>query len=286
MKAVRVAKASILLAATGLAFGVSALVFGPSASAKDTKSVTAVYDIGFNGFNIGSFKLWSDLSNKSYSLKADARISVLAGILFEWRGKTTSSGRVYAKRPRPKSYSFGYRTSDKRERINLEFSGNRVRDVAVSPPQKRNSKRVPVKSSHMRNVVDPLSALVMLTNIGSKKNSRQVCTRRLPIFDGKARYDLRLTYKTTKRVTTSHGYRGRAFVCKVKFVPIAGHKPGDDESRYAANNEGIEIWMIPLKEADLFVPYYVYIPTPVGTATLTSANFKVKNGGARGALLQ
>ncbi len=257
------------------------------AAAKDRKRIVAEYNIGFNGFGIGDFTLWSDLDGDEYSLRAKARISVLAGLLFEWRGDTASSGRVLAKRPRPYSYSFGYRTSNKRESIDIEFSNNNVKDIAVSPPQKRSSARVPVTRKHMRNVIDPLSAIVMLTNVGSNKSGEEVCTRRLPIFDGKARYDLQLTYKKTRTVSTNGGYRGPAYVCKVKFKPIAGHKRGDDESRFAAKNERMEIWMIPLREADLYVPYYVYIPTPVGTASLTSKSFRVDTSGrSRGALLR
>jgi len=289
MNAVRVfpRKASAFLAAAclmaGLAFTAATVT---PASAKDAKKVTAKYDIGFNGFSIGRFTLWSSLDDREYQLKAKARISVLAGILFEWRGNTSSSGRVYAQRPRPYSFNFGYQTSSKSETINLEFSNNYVKDVSVSPPQRESSKRVPVSRKHMRNVVDPLSAIVMLTNIGSRKSGREVCTRRLPIFDGKARYDLKLSYKGTKTVSTAHGYRGPAYICKIKFRPIAGHKRGDDEARFAAANDRMEIWMVPLKEADLYVPYYIYLPTQVGTASLTASQFDVKNGGSRGALLQ
>jgi hypothetical protein len=138
----------------------------------------------------------------------------------------------------------------------------------------------------MRNVVDPMSAIVMLTNVSSSKGGTEVCTRRLPIFDGKARYDLQFTYKKTKPVTTAHGYNGPAYICKVKFRPIAGHRRGDEEANFAANNEGIEVWMIPLAAADIYVPYYVNIPTAVGTATLTSSTFRVDSPGAQGALLQ
>jgi hypothetical protein len=72
----------------------------------------------------------------------------------------------------------------------------------------------------------------------------------------------------------------------VKFLPIAGHRPGDDESDFAAKTESMEVWMIPLAKAELYVPYYIYLPTPVGNATLTSSGFKVENGQARRALVQ
>jgi hypothetical protein len=281
MNAVRVIarKAIQCLPIFGLTACFASGVLSTSATAKDQKTITAEYNISFNGLSIGDFVLRSDLNGDEYNLKGRARISVLAGLLFEWRGDTASSGRVSASRPRPYSYSFGYRTSDKRESIGVEFSNNNVKEIAVNPPQKKSAARIPVTSKHLRNVVDPLSAVVTLTNIGSRKSGKEVCTRRLPIFDGKVRYDLRLTYKKTKSVSTGHGYRGPAFICKVKFLPIAGHKRGDDESDYAAKNEGIEIWMIPLHEADLFVPYYVYIPTPVGSAAMTSTAFRVERSG-------
>ncbi len=257
------------------------------AYAKDQKKITADYSINFNGLGIGSFKLWSDLNKDEYNIKSRAKISILAGILFEWNGTTASAGRLIADQPRPYTYSFGYRTSDKGENVDVEFANNNVKQIAVNPPQKQSSSRIPVTRSHMRNVVDPMSAVIMLTNVGSGKNGNQVCTRRLPIFDGKARYDIKLSLKKTKKITTAYGYDGPAHICKVKFVPIAGHKAKDDENDYAAKSEDIEIWMVPLSDADLYVPYYIYIPTPMGAATLTASGFLVETpGGERGALLQ
>ena len=259
----------------------------PAHAKKQRKDITAKYNINFNGFGIGSLKLWSRINGDKYTMKAHANISVLAGILFEWNGKTVSTGRVMAKRPHPSSYSFGYRSSKKGGSIDVRFSNNNVKHIAVNPPQKRSRKRVPVTRKHMRNVVDPLSAIMMLTNVEGKKGAREVCTRRLPIFDGKARYDLKLTPKKVKRITTSYGYKGKAYVCKVKFQPIAGHKTNSDESKFAEKTEGIEIWMVPLAKAGLYVPYYIYIPTPAGGASMTASGFLVETpDGARGAFLQ
>jgi hypothetical protein len=272
-----------------IAFGAAlmgAVTAGGAPALAQSKKVTANYNINFNGMNIGQIKFWSDQDPKEYKIKARATISLLAGILFEWQGDTSSSGQVMAKLPRPYAYSFGYRTSDKRESIDIKFANNIVEEIAVNPPQRESGSRIPVTRKHMRNVVDPLSAIVMLTNTGSKKSGTEVCSRRLPIFDGKARYDLKLSYKGSKRVTTAD-YKGQAYICKVKFLPIAGHRPGDEDSNYAAQTEAMEVWMIPLPKADLYVPYYIYVPTPVGSATLTSAGFEVETSGdARRALIQ
>jgi hypothetical protein len=163
--------------AGALAIGAAILFSGPAVaqSASDeapTKSakVAAKYGINFNGINIGEFKLNATLANSEYSVTAQANISLLAGMLFDWNGNTSSSGRMMSRGPIPYSYSFGYKTSDKSERIDVKFSNNVVREIAVNPPQRPSSARVPITRKHMQNVVDPLSAVVMLTNIGGNKN--------------------------------------------------------------------------------------------------------------------
>ncbi len=275
---------TLLVSLSGASLGLL-LAAGQPAYGKD-QQILAKYSINFNGLSIGDFRLNSSFSGDSYDLKARAQISLLGGLLFEWRGDTTSSGRLHSRGPRPSSFNFGFRSSGKSGDVALAFTGNRVSEMAVNPPQKSSDRRIPVTRAHMQNVVDPLSAVVMLSKRGLGKSGGEVCKGRIPIFDGNARYDLRLSYKTTRTVSGGYGYSGPAFVCKVKFVPIAGHKRGDDESEFAARNEGIEVWMVPLKAGGLYVPHYINIPTPVGTASLTASKFEVESGARRDAMLQ
>jgi hypothetical protein len=254
------------------------------ALAKDQK-ITAKYDISFNGLSIGDFLFVSNFWKSSYDMKARASISILGGLLFEWRGDTESSGRMHSRGPRPDTFRFGYRTSDRRGQVDLGFSGNRVTQLDVTPPQRTSSRQVPITRAHLQDVVDPLSALVMLSKSGLGKSSRQVCSGHIPIFDGNARYDLRLSYKQSSTVHAGYGFRGKAFVCKVKFVPIAGHKRGDQESEFAAKTNGIEVWMVPLKKAGIYVPHYIRIPTPAGTASMTALNFDVEAADRQNAML-
>jgi hypothetical protein len=258
---------------------------GRPAEAKDQK-IVAAYDISFNGLGIGDFKLVSNFWKDNYVMKGRASISILGGLLFEWRGDTESNGRLHSRGPRPASFTFDFRTSDKRGRIDLAFSGNRVTQLDVSPPQRKSSRHVPLERAHMQGVVDPLSAIVMLSKTGLNKSSRQVCSGTIPVFDGNTRYDLRLSYKKTQTVQSSYGYNGKAFICKVKFVPIAGHKRGDDESEFAAKSNGIEVWMVPLKKAGIYAPHFIQIPTLVGTARITASSFEVGPVERQDAMLQ
>lgn len=262
---------------------------GDAAHAAGAERVTATYSINFNGMSVGQFVMRANISERDYSLHADAKISLLAGLIFEWNGKTSTSGRVSDRKPSPNSYSFGYNTADKSERIDVKFSDNGVREIAVNPPSRPIGPRVAVTRQHMQNVVDPLSAVLILGNVGHEKSGTEVCNRRLPIFDGKQRYDLQLSYKRQKKVHLEEGYayNGPAFICKVKFVPISGHRPADAENNYAARNESMEVWMIPVSQSGLYVPYYIHLPTNVGTASLSAVSIEVGGAGAgRRALAQ
>ena len=89
------------------------------------------------------------------------------------------------------------------------------------------------------------------------------------------RYDLIFSYKGTRQLDSDGGYKGPAYVCKVKFVAIAGHKPGRKED-VISSSENMEVWLVPVPEAHLVVPYHVSIPTPAGAASMTSERFEIE----------
>lgn len=266
----------------GMMLGLAAAGAPVSAHAQDTEinpyvsKVAASYNIRFNGIGIGDFRFWSNLTTKQYTLSAKANVSVLLGMAFDWKGATSSSGTVTAKGPVPANYNFKYETSDKSEQIELRFANNSVSEVLLNPPKIPKPGRVPVTADHLRDVVDPLSAVILLSRVtGTKKGGTDACDRKLPIFDGKMRYDLIFSYKGTKQLESEGGYRGPAYVCKVKFVAIAGHKPGRKED-VISSSENIEVWLVPVPEAHLVVPYHVSIPTPAGAASMTSERFEIE----------
>jgi hypothetical protein len=238
-----------------------------------TVRVNATYDISFDGMSIGEFTLASSMTAREYQMNANANISLLAGILFNWKGKTSSSGLVTAGGPRPSQYSFAYQTSDKREQINLAFTDNSVTKVAFNPPYFASTKRVPITVDHLHNVVDPLSAVVLLSYARTQKQKQEACSKTLPIFDGKMRYDLIFSYKGTRRV--EDGYKGPVYVCRVKYVQIAGHKPGKKDNDLDAAAENTEVWMVPVADSNLVVPYYISVPTTMGRASMKSTKFEV-----------
>jgi hypothetical protein len=69
--------------------------------------------------------------------------------------------------------------------------------------------------------------------------------------------------------------RTSLFVCKIKYNPIAGHKPKRKSTRFWQNNEDMEIWLAPTASARLFVPYRVIVPSRIGPVVLSLSKLNI-----------
>ena len=229
--------------------------------------VKASYDIDFNGFNIGSFEFNASVHGNTYVLSGDARISALLGVI-KWRGLTRTAGKVNGLKPRPKAYTFEYRSGKKGGSIKMGFRSNRVTTVSASPPSPVTGT-VPLKPKHLNGVLDPLSAVMAMT----KARGDNPCAHRLPVFDGKQRFDLVLSYIGRQGIFTN-GRQSVAYICSVRYRPIAGYQD-NAQTRKMARSSGLKILLQPIASARLLVPYKIIIPTIAGSVTITSRRISV-----------
>jgi hypothetical protein len=228
--------------------------------------VTAAYDISWNGLSLGQFSFTSSIKGGRYSLVGDASLSA---VVFSWRGITRSSGTVAGGIPKPMTYAFAYEGT-KSGRLDMAFEGEEITKIKANPPIGSSPGRVPVTRSHLQNVFDPLSAVMAVSSAnGGSVASSNPCKRRIPIFDGKQRFDLVFSYLRKERLEGAGA--AIAIVCRVKYVPIAGHKM-NDETKFMASTNGIEIWMMAVPRANVYVPYVVNLPTLWGQAQMVSTS--------------
>lgn len=232
--------------------------------------VNAVYKINFGGLDIGSFRFQSKVSGNTYALTGDAKVRAVMGA-FEWKGTTTSAGTVSIG-PKPSNYNFDFNSSaiigkDKTGTVKMDFKDGGVASLVVVPSKPPPPDMVPLTVAHRQNVLDPLSA-VMAMSLGGTHNP---CNRKISIFDGKQRFDLMLSPRRQVRIAEARpsGQPSVGFVCRVRYVPIAGYRD-NEETKNLASNANIEITLRPVPSANLLVPHQVTIPTGAGTATLTA----------------
>lgn len=242
---------------------------------------SAVYQLRFAGITLGDYKLWSNVTPDRYSLQGQGKITFLASVLFELTGGATSSGELTPAGPRPGAFSFTFKTRKANGHLVMKFNNGMVSTVASQPPLTSHPAAVPVTEEHVRGVLDPLTALFMVAEAGTPGRPSSVCDRkRVPVYDGKYRFDLQLAHKKTVRVVRkkgkTNGYAGPAVICQVKYIPVAGHRADMRDVAMIAERDDIEVWLIPLPQGRTYVPYHVSIPTPYGTAQATSTAFHIE----------
>jgi hypothetical protein len=76
---------------------------------------------------------------------------------------------------------------------------------------------------------------------------------------------------------TPNGYSGFAAVCRVKFVPISGYRPDNSATKYIAQTDEIEVWLVPLPATVFYVPYRISVPTGFGSGSAELTSFQVDN---------
>jgi hypothetical protein len=262
----------------GFAVSLGALASLPgSSSAADLwpANIRALYEINLNGFSVGTFEFASQAESESYTLAANARLSILLGA-FTWAGDTRSFGMIVNQAPKPASFTFDFKSNLRAGSTKLGFSDGNVTDISNLPLTVPTVPIIPVREQHLKGVVDPLTAIMML----SRGAGADPCDRRIPIFDGRERFDLVFSRKGDMRVTEQapSGQPGVAHVCRVRYLPIAGHKI-DNETKYMAANDAIEVALRPVPSANVFIPYQINIPTMAGSASIVSKRVDIASPG-------
>lgn len=250
----------------------------PVNAATPHSRLAAVYTIRFAGIKLGKFEVWSNLNEESYSLRGKGKLKFITGLLFEIKGGTTSAGAVTKNGPKPTSFTFDFKTKKHHGKLAMIFKGDAVSQVTAQPPFVENPKDIPVTAAHVKGVLDPMSAMFFTATATKRNADGSICPGRIPIFDGKQRFDLHLSYIKTVQVKKrgKRGYRGPAVVCRIKYVPIAGYKPGNSGIKFMMDTDKIEVWLIRVPKNGMYVPYYISIPTPYGTASATSIGLQIE----------
>ncbi|WP_245280100.1 DUF3108 domain-containing protein [Hyphomicrobium sp. 99] len=239
-----------------------------SAEASDVSfpsQVGAVYRLSFNGFNVGKYHFDASYDGKSYIAKGHTEVSALFGA-FKWAGNFTGSGSVETKGPQPASFEMSTKTKSKTTSVKLSFDGPRVASVALVPNKSPSPEAIKLKPENLQNVFDPMGATLAISSV----NAADACNRTIPVFDGKARYDLRFSMKGREPIKEKRpsGQPAELLICRVKYVPIAGHKPKDFVNPWI-DYDHIEIALRAVPTAGIYVPYRVTVPSTIGSAIMT-----------------
>ena len=283
-----------LLTSLGLAAllcGAGAVLSAGGASAQDggkqalaeNATIQARYDVRLARINLGDFKLTTTIQGTAYRTTGVGNFSLLEGLLYKWKGTTASTGRVTSDGIQPAQDLLSYRGGKAVEEVRMSFAKGTVTELNLVPRKEPQADTVPITAKQLRNSLDPMSAAFLFARSTDTSGDMGVCRQTVPVFDGRMRFDIKLSPKRRIDIPKGGAYSGPAVVCKAKYVPVSGHRPSNDGVRMLSTTEEIELWMVPMVGTGLYVPYKVSIPTSIGYGVATATSFQV-SGAKRASL--
>ncbi|MEQ8404088.1 MAG: DUF3108 domain-containing protein [Oceanicaulis sp.] len=164
---------------------------------------------------------------------------------------------------RPYRYEHINYASDKGRVVGIDFP-ERVATPDVNPPF-GSMGEPPASDEERAGALDPISVMLGLA-LAMPGDRDEPCSGTLPVFDGKARYDLRFENQGLDSVRT-RAWRGDAVECHAYLEPISGYDPGDRPSDEETENP-VRIWLAPIN--DVYVPVRFRAATQIGDINVSA----------------
>lgn len=255
----RSSRRSIHLFGGLLAFAIAALAGGP-VHAEDI--LTLSYRITISGVYIGTVDIDARFSDAGYAIALTGAVGGVSRAVSDAGARMGAAGTIRSRQARPTYYEIEMREGDITAEAEMHLDGRNVTDLYVLPGLVPAFDRISLTIDDVRGVVDPLSAMFVPS---AGLSGQQACNRTLPVFDGWQRFDVVLSYQTTRTVIGDReAYAGPVHICNARYVPVAGHRPTHAPVAYLSQNERLEAWLMPAAGVDILIPYQLLIGTELG----------------------
>jgi hypothetical protein len=253
---------------------VAIAAFGGSLPARAQQArLEARYVASLAGIPIGKGAWVIDVGEDQYRAAASGGTTGLLAVFAGGQGTGAAQGSVTGGHFVPATYTANIVTDKKTDEVRMTLANGNVKDVVIEPVQPPNPERVPVTEAHRHGVIDPMTgSFVRVAGTGDVLGP-DACQNSAAVFDGRMRYDLQLAFKRMDKVKAEKGYQGPVVVCAVYFTPVAGHIPDRKAIKYLADLKTMEVWLAPIANTRILVPFRFSVPTPVGLGVLEATQF-------------
>jgi hypothetical protein len=259
-------------AAAGLAGALVCLIAGAwPVSALAQGRLKATYAISMTGVSIGQIVWLVDINEKRYVTSAHGKASGVLSVLVNGEGSVVTHGVIADDRMVPSYFTSRITDDEGNSDLRMTFEDGAVKDVIGQAPPPAN--RIAVTEADRRGVSDPLTAMLIPVPAGGDALASSNCARVLPIFDGRRRYNLVLSFKRLDKVTLARGFTGLVLVCGVILQPIAGYRADSMLVKYVAGRRDLELWFAPIVGTPFIAPIRVLLPTLIGTLEIAASQF-------------
>jgi hypothetical protein len=233
----------------------------------------AQYKITLAGITVGAGSWTLDVGEETYSGSASAKVAGALQLVASGEGSATARGQIAGGKIVPLSYTLNSTRGSKTDNVRMAMAANIVRDFSAVPPPSPGGDRVPLTPEHKKGVVDPGSAAILPVAGTGELLRPEACNRTVPVFDGRQRYDLVMSYDRMETAKDVRGYTGQLVVCRIAYRPVAGHRSGREDLITLADNQTIEAWFGPVAGSRVLVPVRVSLATTFGMLVIQATQF-------------
>lgn len=244
------------------AVGLLSVLAAGSAAAEDILALS--YDISLAGVHVGSADVDARFTGGGYAIALSGSVGGVSRLLSNASARMAASGNISGTRVLPAYYEIEMAENGMTAEVQMNLNSRRVMDLHVVPGLVPSFDRISLTIDHLRDVLDPMSALFIAT-AGRDLGGAEACGRTIRVFDGWQRFDIVMRFDTTRTIIGARdAYAGPVHICSARYVPVAGHRPSQPSVAYMETNEQLEVWLMPVAGLDVMIPYQMLVGTELG----------------------
>lgn len=243
---------------TGLTVPALLLAFAVRAAAAEDVAMALDYDVRFGPLRLLAMAMTTHAVGDRYDVRMVLETQGWVARLFPWRSESESRGRRDGERLVVERHRAEGTYRGTHRVVEIDYGADGAVRSRVSPPPEQDSRDA-VPEALQQGTIDPITASLTAVAGG--------CRGRLPVFDGRRRYDLVLEALPDGDVPSRRGvYAGPARRCRALIEPRGGFwRSEPHESETPAR---LEYWIAPPAPGLPPAPVYLELTGARGTLSV------------------
>ena len=235
--------------------------------------VAANFTVYVGGLLFVEGKFDARIHEDDYHFSTQMKTAGLAGRFYPADYKLMSEGSFAAEHVEPKLFYSDTKAENKARIMTMTYHKGHVPQLSATPPYSPDDLK-DVKPALQLDTQDPVSAF--LVPVSGTSNP---CDRTIPVFDGKRRFNLKLAYQGTKKMTVPISAKApkpakavTTMVCTIRYEAIAPVEKKRRFTKMLRRNDDMRVWLAPFDDGRVYMPVRFELTTPIGSAVMQLQN--------------
>lgn len=243
------------------------------ASPAQALSVRHFFTAFIGPFNASTAEFEYQLSPKTYQVNSVIRTNGTFDTLYPFEAKYATTGKIIKDKMQTASYEY-HSKSRFTKRSKQTFYDSRGHPLYSISTKNAKSKRREIDATAAGNATDLQTILAI---VAKRYNEVRFCAARLPVFDGKRRYDVILEDEGKEEIVANQysPFAGPAVKCSMYIDKLQSE--GDDLLWQLTSDRPIHFWI--MEDTASSAPFIARIKikeTPLGKMDVYTTKIEVK----------